>query len=93
MNRADALRLNPKIHILKQCVEHQIGEDIEKLKFYMRVIKYWKTAFEPRTYKIQEEEKTKHILFNSKNESNHCSIPHITINISENESRRETEAR
>ena len=79
----DLEKLQEDSHLLKHIASKHRGEELENIKFGMRIIKHARTALERQvteSVKIQEEQK-KHFLLNSKSEYNRCSLPRLTAKL------------
>ena len=79
----DLAKLSTRSHMLKHIVITHPDENIENVKFGMRVIKFCTTSFERQILEsvtIQQERK-KHTLLNSRTEYNRCSLPRLTTNM------------
>ena len=84
---ADLRNLSPTSHLLKHILDVHEGEDMERVRFGIRVVKYTRTAFDRQileSVKIQQERK-EHFLLNSRTEYNRCAIPRLSSKIGEKE--------
>ena len=73
-------KLQEDSHLLKHVANKHRGEDMDKIRFGMRIYKQTRTALERQiteSVRIQEEQK-KHYIMNSKSEYNRCSLPRLT---------------
>ena len=70
-------------HMLKHVVSSHPEQDMEKVEFGMKVIKYTQTSFERqiRESVIIQSERTKHNILNSRSEYNRCSLPRLCTQI------------
>ena len=83
---SDVLNLSQKSHILRHYVESHSGEDLDTIRFNMKVIRFTKTAFERQILEsVLIQENRHHNLLNSKSEYNRCSIPRITLKMGDSE--------
>ena len=68
-------------HMLKHIVEHHGGEEEEKVKFKMKILRTHRSSFERQVYegiRIQRERK-EHNILNSKSEFNRCALPRLEV--------------
>ena len=81
---------SPTSHLLKHVLDKHEEEEIEKVKFGIRVVKYTRSPFERQileSVKIQQERK-EHFLLNSRAEYNRCAIPRVSSKIGESDYKR-----
>ena len=65
-----------KSHLLKHAVEMHGQEELNTLKFGMKVIRYAKTSFERQSHEsVEIQENRHHHLLNSRSEFNRCALP------------------
>ena len=86
-HQADLRNYNPTSHLLKHIIDKHEEEEVEKVKFGIRVVKYTQTPFERQileSVKIQQERQN-HNLLNSRAEYNRCAIPRLSSKIGEND--------
>ena len=80
-------QLQTSSHMLKHALEkHGEEEDLEKIQFGVKVIRYTRSAFERQVMEsviIQDERN--HNILNSKSEYNRCSLPRLTANLGDRE--------
>ena len=84
---ADLRSLNPTSHLLKHILDKHEEEEIDEIKFGIKIIKYTRTPFERQileSVKIQQERQD-HFLLNSRAEYNRCAIPRLSSKIGEKE--------
>ena len=70
-------------HMLKNFLEKHEGENMEEIKFGMKILKTARSAFERQIAEsvlIQTEKRDNYIL-NSKSEYNRCALPRLTAKI------------
>ena len=82
-HRNDLEKLQEDSHLLKHIATRHRGEDLDSIKFGMKILKQTRTALEiqvTESVKIQEEQGKHHIL-NSKSEYNRCSLPRLTAKL------------
>ena len=84
----DLVQLNPESHMLKYYISQHPGQDMAKVRFGMKVIKYCQTSFERQIQEsvIIQKEICNHILLNSRTKYNRCSLPRISISTQVGES-------
>ena len=83
----DLAQLKTGSHMLKHIVGVHPGEDMSRVQFGIRVIKYCRTSFERQVLEsvvIQDERKRNHLL-NSRSEYNRCSLPRLCTQIGDSE--------
>ena len=77
--------MNPTSHLLKHILDKDEGEEVDEVKFGIKMIKYTRTPFERQileSVKIQQERQD-HFLLNSRAEFNRCAIPRLSSKIGE----------
>ena len=86
-HQADLRNLNPTSHLLKHVLDKHEKEDMESVRFGIRVIKYMRTAFDRQILEsvIIQQERLSHHLLNSRAEYNRCAIPRLSSKIGEKE--------
>ena len=85
-NLSDVLDLSHKSHILKHFVDSHMGEDLESVKFHMKVLRFHKTSFGRQIFEsVLIQENRFHNLLNSKSEYNRCAIPRLTLKMGDKE--------
>ena len=80
-------KLDEDNHLVKHMALYHKDQEMEEIKFGIRVVKYAYSAMERQimeSVKIQEERK-EHLLMNSKAEYNRCTIPRLTAKMGEKE--------
>ena len=79
----DMASLKSTSHMLKHVVSSHPEQDMEKVEFGMKVLKYTQTSFERqiRESVIIQSERTKHNILNSRSEYNRCSLPRLCTQI------------
>ena len=79
----DLAQLNPRSHMLKHCISKHPGQDMSKVKFGMKVVKYCKTSFDRQIQEsvLIQKERQEHHLLNSRTEYNRCSLPRISTQV------------
>ena len=74
----DLESLSVKSHLLKHAVEIHGQEELNTLKFGMRVIRYAKSSFERQIFESVEIQANRHHhLLNSRSEFNRCALPRM----------------
>ena len=87
---ADLRNLSPTSHLLKHILDRHEEEEVESIRFGIRIVKYTRTPFERQileSVKIQQERQS-HFLLNSRAEYNRCAIPRLSSKIGEKEYKR-----
>ena len=87
---ADLKNLNPTSHLLKHIIDKHEGEEVDSIKFGIRVLKFTRTSFERQileSVKIQQERKD-HYLLNSRSEFNRSAVPRLSSKIGEKDFKR-----
>ena len=87
---ADLKNLSPTSHLLKHILDRHDEEEVESIRFGIRIVKYTRTPFERQileSVKIQQERQN-HFLLNSRAEYNRCAIPRLSSKIGEKEYKR-----
>ena len=79
--------LNKGSHMLKHIVDKHGDEDMLKIKFGMRALKFHRASFERQIYEsvMIQRNRGQHNLLNSKAEFNRCSIPRLCMKMGEKE--------
>ena len=78
----DFQNLSTKSHLLKHAVELHLDEDLSKLQFGIKVLKYTKSAFERQICEsVTIEANRNHHLLNSRSEFNPSAVPRLTCNL------------
>ena len=74
-------------HMLKHIVEHHSEEDMRKIRFGMKAVRFHRSPFERNIFEsvLIQNNRTKHHLLNSKSEFNRCAIPRLGLKMGENE--------
>ena len=90
-------KLDEDSHMLKHIANYHENEEIEDIRFGMRVVKYTRSALERQvleSVRIQEE-REKNYIMNSRSEYNRCTIPRLTAKMGEEDydKRRQEEKR
>ena len=82
--------LQTSSHMLKHALEKHNGEeDLEKIKFGVKVLRFTRNAFERQvTESVMIQEHRHHNILNSKSEYNRCSLPRLTANLGDREWRK-----
>ena len=73
--------------LLRHMVSHHEGEDMEEVKFGMKILKYARSSFERQISEavtIQQEQDS-HEILNSRAEYNSCSLPRLTTRMGDEE--------
>ena len=71
-----------KSHLLKHAVDLHHSEDMTKLQFGLKVLKYTRSAFERQIYEsVSIEENRYHHLLNSRSEFNRSAVPRLTCKL------------
>ena len=86
-HKNDLEKLQEDSHLLKHIATKHRGEDLDNIKFGMKILKQTKTALERQvteSVKIQEEQE-RHYILNSKSEYNRCSLPRLTARLGSKE--------
>ena len=80
-------------HMLKHLLEYHHQEDFDTIKFGMKVVRYHRTAYVRQIHESVaiQNERQKHIILNSKSEFNRCALPRLTLQLGENDYRKERE--
>ena len=82
-------QLQTSSHMLKHMLKHMLEvhgeEEMEKVEFGARVLKFARSAFERQVMEsvLIQEEREKHHILNSKSEYNRCSLPRLTAKLGE----------
>ena len=78
-------QLQTSSHMLKHMLEVHGEEEMEKVEFGARVLKFARSAFERQVMEsvLIQEEREKHHILNSKSEYNRCSLPRLTAKLGE----------
>ena len=87
---ADLRNLSPASHLLKHILDRHEEENMEEIRFGIRIVKYTRSPFERQileSVKIQQE-RQHHFLLNSRAEYNRCSLPRLTAKIGEKDYKR-----
>ena len=77
---SDLKSMNPTSHLLKHILDKDEGEEVDEVKFGIKMIKYTRTPFERQileSVKIQQERQD-HFLLNSRAEYNRSAIPRLS---------------
>ena len=77
--------MRPRSHMLKHYVNSHMNIKLEEMKFKMRVVKRYRSAFERQigeSIYINSNLRKGFNLLNSKNEYNRCSLPRLGISLS-----------
>ena len=77
----DALRkLDEDSHLVKHIANYHQEDEIDKIKFGMRIKQYTRTALERQVLEsvLIQEESRRHKIMNSKSEYSRCTIPRLT---------------
>ena len=82
----DMRQISKGSHILKHLVDKHEGENIDKIDFRMKVIKFHKSSFERQIHEsVLIQSNRRHCLLNSKSEFNRCAIPRLGMKLGEKE--------
>ena len=82
--------MNPTSHLLKHIIDKHEGEEVETIRFGIRVLKFTRTSFERQileSVKIQQERKD-HYLLNSRSDFNRRAVPRLSSKIGEKDFKR-----
>ena len=80
----DLENLSIKSHILKHAVEMHGHEELNTLKFGMKVIRYAKSSFERQILEsVEIQEYRHHHLLNYRSECNRCALPRMMCKLGE----------
>ena len=83
----DFTQLKSSSHMLKHVLTNHQEQEIDKIKFGMKILRTCKSSFERQINEsvlIQQERKEHHIL-NSRSEYNRCSLPRLSTQLGESE--------
>ena len=70
--------MSTKSHLLKHTVEMHPGEELDKIKFGIRIVKTAKSSFERQIFEsVEIQENRHHHLLNSRSEYNRCAVPRL----------------
>ena len=73
-------------HMLKHIVDKHGEEDMRKIRFGMKAVKFHRAAFERQIFEaVLIQNNRSHHLLNSKAEFNRCAIPRLGLKMGENE--------
>ena len=89
----DRRLLDTGSHMIKHLLDRHRGENFDDIKFRMRVLRYHRSAYERQIHEsvaIQTQRKHHHIL-NSKSEFNWCALPRMSLQLGENDYRKQRE--
>ena len=83
-------QLQTSSHMLKHILEeHEEEEQMEKIIFGVKVLRYTRNAFERQVSEsVLIQEQRGHNILNSKSEYNRCSLPRLTANLGNREWRK-----
>ena len=74
----DYENLSTKSHLLKHTVEMHPGEELDNIKFGIRIVKTAKSSFERQIFEsVEIQENRHHHLLNSRSEYNRCAVPRL----------------
>jgi hypothetical protein len=83
---SDLENLSTKSHMLKHLVDKHDKEEMDNIKFGIKVIKYAKSAYERQIYESVEIQANRHHhLMNSYSEYNRCAIPRLSCKLGDKE--------
>jgi hypothetical protein len=75
---ADYRNLSTKSHMLKHAVEMHPEEELNDIKFGIKITKTAKTSFERQIFEsVEIQENRHHHLLNSRSEYNRCAVPRL----------------
>ena len=79
----DKKQLKPQSHLLKHIVDIHGDQEIDDIKFGIRVLKFTKSSFERQVLEsvLIQQERVKHHLLNSRSEFNRCAVPRLSTKI------------
>ena len=85
-HQADLENLSTKSHMLKHAVEKHTGEEINNLKFGMKILRSAKRPMDRQIWEsVLIQEGRKHYLLNSRSEFNRCAVPRLTCKLGDKE--------
>ena len=74
--------LSTKSHMLKHAVEMHTKEELDTIKFGIRIIKTAKSFFERQIFEsVEIQENRHHHLLNSRSEYNRCAVPRLACKL------------
>ena len=82
----DFENLSIKSHMLKHAVELHDKEDMQNIKFGIRILRTAKSSFERQIYEsVAIQENRHHHLLNSRSEFNRCAVPRLMCKLGDKE--------
>jgi hypothetical protein len=82
---SDYENLSTKSHILKHAVEVYQEEELNNIRFGIKITKSAKTSFERQIFEsVEIQENIHHHLLNSRSEYNQCAAPRLMCKLGDN---------
>ena len=79
---SDFENISTKSHMLKHTVESHPEEELDNIKFGIKIIKSAKSSFERQIFEsVAIQENRHHHLLNSRSEYNRCAVPRLTCKL------------